>query len=115
MTARCGLAENRNEEQPREPDEQPGGTGEDGGIGPQEAARRAMAYLEEISGTPPEMVTAVTPEDGGWYVNVELLELARIPDSSDILGSYEVALDESGQPRSYRRTRRYVRTQVGDE
>lgn len=103
------MAENRNQ------DRGAGGNGQGDRIGAQEAANRAMDYLEQISGTPPEMVTAVTPDDGGWHVNVELLELARIPDSSDILGCYEVALDPSGEPLSYRRTRRYVRTQVGDE
>ena len=93
----------------------PEGNGPDGRIGPREAARKAMDYLEDISGTPPEMVTAVVPDDEGWYVSVELLELARVPDTSDILGCYEVTLDRSGEPLSYRRTRRYARTEVGDE
>lgn len=112
---RCGLADNRNDQQPEQGGEQSGGERPDGRISSREAARRAMEFLEEIAGTPPEMVTAVVPDDEGWYVNLEMLELARIPDSSDILGSYEVALDPAGEPQSYRRTRRYVRTQTGDE
>jgi hypothetical protein len=36
-------------------------------------------------------------ERGGWRVMVELLEKASIPDSMDLLGTYEVLLDEEGE------------------
>jgi hypothetical protein len=36
-------------------------------------------------------------ESGGWRVMVELLEKASIPDAMDLLGSYEVLLDEEGE------------------
>lgn len=113
---RCGLADNRSDQRPEQGGDQGGDGRRDGRISSQEAARRAMDFLEEIAGTPPEMVTAVVPaDDDGWHVSVEMLELARIPDSSDILGCYEVTLDPAGEPVSYRRTRRYVRTQTGEE
>jgi len=48
-------------------------------------------------------------DDGTWTVVVELLELARIPEAHDVLGSYEVELDENGHLRRYQRLRRYVR------
>jgi len=36
-------------------------------------------------------------ESGGWRVMVELLEKASIPDAMDLLGIYEVLLDEEGE------------------
>ena len=36
-------------------------------------------------------------ESGGWRVMVELLEKASIPDAMDLLGTYEVLLDEEGE------------------
>ena len=36
-------------------------------------------------------------ESGGWRVMVELLEKASIPDAMDLLGTYEVLLDEGGE------------------
>jgi hypothetical protein len=36
-------------------------------------------------------------ESGGWKVLVELLEKASIPDAMDLLGTYEVLLNEEGE------------------
>jgi hypothetical protein len=36
-------------------------------------------------------------EKGEWKVTVELLEKAAIPDSMDLLGIYEVLLNEEGE------------------
>lgn len=54
-------------------------------------------------------VTSVAPADGGWLVEVEVLEDRRIPSSSDMLAVYEAELDENGDLLSYRRAKRYVR------
>ena len=51
------------------------------------------------------------PLDGTWKVAVELLELSRIPEANDVLGSYEAELDESGELLGYQRVRRYARSQ----
>jgi len=55
--------------------------------------------LADITGLKPEAVTSLErSEDGGtWWVTVELLELSRIPETVDLLGSYEAELDESGE------------------
>jgi len=73
-------------------------------------AQRARRELEEITGFEAESVTALERGEGGtWRVTVELLELSRIPDTDDMLGSFEAELDESGELRRYRRLRRYAR------
>jgi hypothetical protein len=78
-----------------------------------EIAARARDVLAEMTGLAAEGVTALEQEeDGTWRVTVELLELSRVPDTDDILGSYEVELDEDGQPVGYRRAARYPRSQA---
>ena len=82
-----------------------------------QAARQARDELADITGLKPEAVTSLErSEDGGtWWVTVELLELSRIPETDDLLGSYEAELDESGELVSYRRVRRYARSQAQDQ
>jgi hypothetical protein len=77
-----------------------------------EIAARAREELSEMTGLEPEGVTSLKQEDDGtWKVTVELLELSRIPETDDILGSYEIELDEDGEMYGYRRVRRYPRSQ----
>ena len=48
-------------------------------------------------------------------MTVEVLELERIPNTTDMLGNYEVRLDGQGEIASARRTRRYLRAQSGED
>jgi hypothetical protein len=74
-------------------------------------AQRARRELAAITGLESEGVTALERGDAGtWRVTVELLELSRIPETDDMMGSYEAQLDESGELLRYRRLRRYART-----
>jgi hypothetical protein len=78
-----------------------------------EIATRARDELSDITGLEAEGVTSLERgEDGTWIVTVELLELSRIPETDDVLGSYELELDEDGEILGYRRTRRYARSQA---
>ena len=71
-----------------------------------------MALRKDLNGRPVEGVLGLERQDDGWVVMLEVLELRRVPNSTDVLGSYEVTLDESGELEQYRRTRRYHRSQV---
>ena len=73
-------------------------------------AQRARQELAEITGLEAESVTALARADDIWSVTVELLELPRMPDTDDLLGSYEAQLDYSGELLRYRRVRRYPRS-----
>jgi ADP-ribose pyrophosphatase YjhB (NUDIX family) len=76
-----------------------------------ELARGARRELAEITGLEAESVTALArAQDGTWRVTVELLELARIPETDDLLGSYGAQLDDGGELLRYRRLRRYPRS-----
>ena len=65
---------------------------------------------------PVESVSAISRTEndngGGWAVTLELLELARIPDTTSVLGSYEALLDGNGDLLEAKRVRRYSRNQT---
>ena len=77
-----------------------------------DAARAAMVQIADLIGHDVDGVISVEHTDDGWLVGVEVVESHRIPDSADILASYEVGLDEDGELLSYRRTKRYSRGQT---
>ncbi|OMI39781.1 gas vesicle synthesis family protein [Streptomyces sparsogenes DSM 40356] len=52
--------------------------------------------------------------EDGWRVNVDVVEVARIPDTTSLLATYEVDIDERGELRAYRRVRRYRRGSADD-
>ena len=81
----------------------------DGARGVAAIGRRAAALVSTLTGRAPESVVFIERSDGGWRVGVEVVEVARIPDSADILAVYEVRLDAGGDLISYQRTRRYPR------
>ena len=87
----------------------PHGDEDRSGVAAGSAARRAAELVATLSGRTPESVISIERTDGGWRVGVEVVEVARIPDSADILAVYDVHLDEDGGLASYRRLDRYAR------
>jgi hypothetical protein len=78
--------------------------------GARDAAERAADALSELIRHRVEGVSAVRrSEDDGWIVNVDVLEVARIPDTTSLLATYEVELDAVGDLLQYRRVARYRR------
>ncbi|MEU1256570.1 gas vesicle protein GvpO [Streptomyces chartreusis] len=77
--------------------------------GAEHAARAACRSLEGLIDHPTEGVSAVRRNDDGWCVVVDVLELPRIPDTTSLLASYEVQLDQDGELLEYCRVRRYRR------
>ena len=77
-----------------------------------DVAHAAMEQMADLTGHDVESVISVERNDNGWGVGVEVVESHRIPDSADILATYEVHLDEHGELSSYRRTKRYLRGQT---
>jgi hypothetical protein len=76
------------------------------------AARRAAEAAAGLTGHDVETVISIERSDGGWKIGVEVVATRRIPDSADVLASYEVRLDSDGGLVSYRRTHRYTRGQL---
>ncbi|TVL89300.1 gas vesicle protein [Streptomyces sp. SAJ15] len=76
------------------------------------AMRAATAQLRELLGRSPDSVSALKPTDEGWEATVEVVEVERVPDTTSVMASYRVSLDESGDLVAYERTRRYTRGQI---
>lgn len=72
-------------------------------------AAEAARQLLELTGREAEGVTGLERTDDGWRVEVEVVEVRRIPDTTDVLALYEVTVDEDGDLEGYRRIRRYGR------
>jgi hypothetical protein len=77
-------------------------------------AEQAARQLAELTGKEVEGVTALSRSEEGWRVELEVLELRRIPTTTDVLATYEVVTDASGELEEYRRLGRYVRGQTED-
>ncbi|MFF9867367.1 gas vesicle protein [Streptomyces sp. NPDC013953] len=74
-----------------------------------ETLRRASEQLTELTGMEAESVSSFQRTEDGWTLTVEVLELARVPDTMSLLASYEVQVDQEGELVGYRRVRRYER------
>jgi hypothetical protein len=82
---------------------------------PSKVAQRAKEHLTALTGLDALTVSALDKVEAGWSVTVEMLELKKIPDSHDVLGSYECVVDNMGELLSYKRTLRYRRSDVMDD
>jgi hypothetical protein len=80
-----------------------------------EIALEAAEQVQELIGRPVEAVTGVEKDGREWNVTLEVLELQRVPTTTDVMGRYEVTLDRNGEVTSARRTRRYPRAEAGED
>jgi len=78
-------------------------------LGPMDVLRQARAQLAELTGMEAESVSSFERTEDGWTLEIEVLELVRVPDTMSLLASYEVTLDPRGDITGYRRVRRYER------
>jgi hypothetical protein len=75
----------------------------------------AREQVADVTGQPVETVSGLHRDgDGAWIVNVEVLELERVPNTMDLLATYEVTLSDDGELLGFERRRRYHRAAVDD-
>jgi len=79
-----------------------------------ELAEAAMTTVHELTGYQPEGVTGLEWDGEYWDVIVDVLELSRVPNTTDVLASYVVQLDERGTLRGMKRAHRFVRGQANE-
>jgi len=68
-----------------------------------EVINAAKDQLQSILTLDVANVVAASKTDDGWNVKIELVERKAIPDTQDLLGTYDVILDEEGNIVSYER------------
>lgn len=78
-----------------------------------QVAGAAARQLLELTGKDAEGVTGLERTEDGWKVQVEVVEMRRIPSTTDVLALYEVDVDTQGHLQGYRRLRRYGRGDPG--
>ena len=78
---------------------------------------RARAQLAEVVNLKISNIIGAQKKEDGWHVAVELIERQSVPDTQDILGVYEVLLDDQGRMLSYerKRVRRRAELEVPEE
>ena len=79
------------------------------------AAAGARDRLTEMVELELDSISEISKTAEGWRVVVNLVELRRIPNTTDVIASYEVLLDQNGDLLGYHRERRYRRDQTGGE
>jgi hypothetical protein len=81
-------------------------------VNPAELIREAKRQVGELTGLKVETVSGFDRNGDGWRVFVEALELQRVPETMDVLGTYEVVLSDDGELQGLHRKRRYHRSAV---
>lgn len=77
-----------------------------------EIVKLAKEQLNLLTGHRADTVSKLQRNGEGWHVVVEVVEMKAVPDSKDLLATYETTLDLEGNVVSYQRTARYRRGEV---
>src|ERR1043166_891945 len=77
-----------------------------------DAVQAAKRHLLELTGQECESVSGIERDEDGWSVQAVVVEVRRIPSTTDILGVYDIRLDEPGEIQKCRRVSRYYRNQT---
>ncbi len=75
----------------------------------------AKLQFSSIVSFPIDGVTKIKKVEDGWELLITLIELTRIPSSSDVLAEYAVSLDGAGEIVGYKQVQRFLRNQVGTD
>lgn len=77
---------------------------------------KARSEMKRLTGLEPASTVKAHKNDKGWRVLIEMIEKRSIPDSMDILATYEVLLDDGGNLVEFNRTgmRKRVDTAVNE-
>jgi len=78
-------------------------------------AERAKQQLAEVTGFSPVAAVGGFKDEEGWHITVDMLEMARLPESTDIIGTYAVLLDQDGNMVKFEKKRARLRSEQYEE
>src|ERR671923_1706716 len=81
----------------------------DRGMSARELTLAARRTVEDLTGYEPEAVTGFQWDGEAWLVSVDVCELERVPNTTDVMATYVVQLDDRGGLLGYKRERRFQR------
>ena len=70
-------------------------------MGQKEIIELAKKQLAELTGFKEPAGVGLKKEKEGWVVTVEMVEKKSIPEGMDVIGIYEVKVDEGGEILGY--------------
>jgi len=76
--------------------------------------QQARKQLEELTCLELASTVSVRKDKSGWRVQVEAVEKRSIPDSQDILSTYELTVDEDANVLNFTRVGMRKRSEVRD-
>lgn len=76
---------------------------------------KAKNEMSLTTGLKPVAVTRAYHDKDGWHLRVAMLEMKRIPESGDLLGDYDVLLDDEGKLVKFERKRTRLRSDRVEE
>jgi hypothetical protein len=86
--------------------------GSDGRLSARDLTLAAKQTVEELIGFRAEAVSGFQWDGETWLVSVDVCELERIPNTTDVMATYIVQLDDRGSLLGYKRDRRFIRGQA---
>jgi len=78
-------------------------------------AERAKEQLAELTGFSPVAAVGGFKDEEGWHITVDAVEMTRIPNSTDIIGTYAVTLDSEGNMVKFEKKRARLRGEPYEE
>lgn len=78
-------------------------------------AERAKEQLAQVTGFSPVAAVGGFKDEGGWHITVDAVEMTRIPNSTDIIGTYVVSLDQEGNMVKFNKKRSRLRGEPYEE
>ena len=80
-----------------------------------EAVKTVLAEFPQLTQLKASGVVGVSHGEAGWVVSIELIEKKSIPDSMDVLGLYEVKVDDHGKIVDFSRVKLRKRGDTSEE
>ena len=84
-------------------------TQDDGRLSARDLTLAARRMIEELTGYAPEAVSGFQWDGEAWLVSVDVCELERVPNTTDVMATYIVQIDDRGGLLGYKRERRFQR------
>jgi hypothetical protein len=76
---------------------------------------RVLQQVGALTGYPTAGASAASRTDDGWQLEVDVVEVSRVPATTSLLATYEVQASDGGDVLSYRRVRRFHRNATDGE